>query len=203
MNNSKTSDSSDDAASRFMAMQRSLASSDLFKHLQLGNLGSEGLSSSVNSNSFEQPNNFSSLGLAGLAAAAGLAGIPLSSSGLSSMNNSVPTIAALLAASQEKMASEYRHNLNGLDKDHGVQNLKQAKDYFEINEEAVNRLHELKDMKRNMISINEKEAVKDEITPSDQTNSAISTSPLNSRLLPSPRESQTVPTNLPNRKSNF
>ena len=199
----KTSESSDEAASRFLAMQRSLAGTDLLKHLQLGNLGSEGLSSSVNSNSFEPSNSFSSLGLAGLAAAAGLAGIPLSSGGLSSMNNSVPTIAALLAASQEKMASEFRHNLNGLDKDHGVQNLKQAKDYFEMNEEAVNRLNELKDIKRNMMSYsnsNEKDIGKDEMSPSDRTNSMISKTSLNSRPVHSPKDHQSIPANPLNRK---
>ena len=206
MNNGKSSESSDDAASRFLAMQRSLAGSDLLKYLQHGNLGPDSLSSSVSSNNFESPNNFSSLGLAGIAAAAGLAGLPLSSSGLSSMNNSVPTIAAILAASQEKMVSEYRNNSNGLNRDRGVEDLKQAKDYFEINEEAVSRLHELKDIKRNMMkfsSPNEKETTKDETSPSDQTNSTISTSPINSRLLPSPRESQTISTNLPNRKLIF
>ena len=126
MNNGKSSDSSDDAASRFLAMQRSLAGSDLLKYLQHGNVGPESLSSSVNFNNFESPNNFSSFGLAGIAAAAGLAGLPLSSSGLSSMNNSVPTIAAILAASQEKMVSEYRNNSNGLNRDRGVEDLKQA-----------------------------------------------------------------------------
>ena len=203
MNHGQTTKSSEDATSRFLAMQRSIAGSDLLKHLQLGNLGSEGVSSSMHANNFEPANNFSSLGLAGLAAAAGLTGLPLSSGGLSPMNSSVPTIAALLAASQEKMVSEFRHNLNGLEKEHGVQDMQQAKDYFEMNEEAVNRLNELKDIKRNMMNYsnsNEKETGKDEVPSSDNTNSVISTSPLNSRSLPSPRESQIIPTNLPNRK---
>ena len=101
------------------------------------------------------------------------------------------------------MASEFRHNLNGLDKDHGVQDLKQAKDYFELNEEAVNRLNELKDIKRNMMSYsssNEKDSGRDEMSPPDHTNSMISKASLNSRTVHSPKDHQSIPANPPNRK---
>ena len=101
------------------------------------------------------------------------------------------------------MASELRHNLNGLEKDHGVQDLKQAKDYFEMNEEAVNRLNELKDIKRNMMnysSSNEKDIGRDEMSPSDRTNSMISKTSLNSRPVHSPKDHQSIPANPLNRK---
>ena len=93
----------------------------------------------------DKASNFSSLGLAGLAAAAGLAGLPLSSGALSPMNNSVPTIAALLAASQEKIVADLRQNFNGMEKENDVQHFPKAKEYFEINEDSINRLNEMKD----------------------------------------------------------
>ena len=151
MNHTKASESND-ATSRFLAMQRNIVGSDLLKQLQLSNMGSEGVPPTINPNSFGQASNFSSLGLAGLAAAAGLAGLPLSSGALSPMNNSVPTIAALLAASQEKIVADLRQNFNGMEKENDVQHFPKAKEYFEMNEDSINRLNEMKDLKRSMIT---------------------------------------------------
>ena len=203
LNHSKTSENSD-ATSRFLAMQRNIVGSDILKQLQLGSMGSaEGVPSAINANSYGQANNFSSLGLAGLAAAAGLAGLPLSSGGMSPMNNSVPTIAALLAASQEKIVADLRQNLNGLEKEHDVQNLQHAKDYFEMNEESINRLNEMKDLKRNMSrysSLNEKDAGNDEMI-TDHPKPLLAPSPQNSRSLPSPQENQAISSNFPSNMS--
>ena len=189
IHHNKTIESSD-AASRFLAMQRNIVGSDLLKQLQLGNMGSEAVPSTMNSNNFGQANNFSSLGLAGLAAAAGLAGLPLSSSGISPMNNSVPTIAALLAASQEKIVADFKQNLNGIEKEHDVQHFPKAKEYFELNEESINRLNEIKDLKRSMStysSSNEKDCGNDEIL-SNTPKPVLETSPPSSRPLSSPQE---------------
>ena len=189
INHTKTSESSD-ATSRFLAMQRNIVGSDLLKQLQLGNMVSEGVPPTINPNSFGQANNFSSLGLAGLAAAAGLAGLPLTSGAISPMNNSVPTIAALLAASQEKIVADLRQNLNGMEKEQDLQHFPKAKEYFEINEESINRLNEMKDLKRSMntySSSNEKDCGADEIM-SDTSKPLLETSPPSSRALSSPQD---------------
>ena len=149
MNQSRTSENSD-AASRFLAMQRSIAGSDLLKQLQLGNMGSEAVSTTLSSHNFGTTSNFSSFGLAGLAAAAGLAGLPMSSGGLSPITNSVPTIAALLAASQEKLVADLRQNLNGVDKEIDPKNMQHKKDVFEWNDASMSRLSQLRDLNRNM-----------------------------------------------------
>ena len=193
MNHGKPSAETNDAASRFLAMQRNILNSDLLKQLQLGNAGSEGILHAIHANSFNQANNPSSLGLAGLAAAAGLSGLPLSSGGLSSpMNNSVPTIAALLAASQEKIAADLRQNINGLEKEHDSQDREQPKDYFEMNDDSIRRFNELKNLKRSISSfptLNDKDGCDDELHV-DHSKSRLSTSPLNSRDQASPHESQ-------------
>ena len=149
MNQSRTSENSD-AASRFLAMQRNIAGSDLLKQLQLGNMGSEAVSTPPSSHDFGNASNFSSFGLAGLAAAAGLTGLPMSSGGISPITNSVPTIAALLAASQEKLAADIRQSLNGVDKEIDSKNMQHKKDIFELNDASMSRLTQLRDLNRNM-----------------------------------------------------
>lgn len=206
MNHTRTSESSD-AASRFLAMQRNIVGSDLLKQLQLGNMGSEGIPPAITSNNFGPANNFSSLGLAGLAAAAGLAGLPMSSGGLPPMTNSVPTIAALLAASQEKIVADLRQNLNGVEKEHDPPSMQQAKDFFEMNDGSITRLNELKELKRNMNNfsgLSDKDG-NDELS-SDSSKVLLSTSPQNSRSLSSPQENQAIPSfpsNVSRRKYTF
>ena len=152
-NPSKTQENNIDAASRFLAMQRNIVGSDLIKHLQLGTIGS--LDKEPQSDNLAHGNNLPPLGLAGLAAAAGLAGLPLSSAGIPPLNSSVPTIAALLAASQEKLAADIRHNINGLEKDHDEhQGMQLPKDYFDIKDEANGRLNEFKELKHNFSNSN-------------------------------------------------
>ena len=122
-------------------MQRNIVGSDLIKHLQLGTIGSlDKEPQSGQSDNFAHGNNLPPLGLAGLAAAAGLAGLPLSSAGIPPLNSSVPTIAALLAASQEKLAADIRHNINGLEKDHDEhQGMQLPKDYFDIKDDLESK----------------------------------------------------------------
>ena len=200
MNHARTSESSD-AASRFLAMQRNMVGSDLLKQLQLGSMGrSEGIRTvETPPSSFGEANNFSSLGLAGLAAAAGLAGLPMSSIGLSPITNSVPTIAALLAASQEKIVADLRQNLNGVEKEHDHPNMQHPKDFFEMNDEPMTKLNEVKDFKssiNNFSGLNDKENNDD--MSSDSAKAFLSASPQNNSLLPpSPHENQAMPSSFP------
>ena len=152
-------------------MQRNIVGSDLIKHLQLGTIGSlDKEPQSGQSDNFAHGNNLPPLGLAGLAAAAGLAGLPLSSAGIPPLNSSVPTIAALLAASQEKLAADIRHNINGLEKDHDEhQGMQLPKDYFDIKDEANGRLNEFKELKHKISNSNNNDVNEDSTSDVDKT----------------------------------
>ena len=152
-------------------MQRNIVGSDLIKHLQLGTIASlDKEPQSGQSDNFAHGNNLPPLGLAGLAAAAGLAGLPLSSAGIPPLNSSVPTIAALLAASQEKLAADIRHNINGLEKDHDEhQGMQLPKDYFDIKDEANGRLNEFKELKHNFSNSNNNDVNEDLTSDVDKT----------------------------------
>ena len=191
-NPSKTQENNIDAASRFLAMQRNIAGSDLIKHLQLGTIGSlDKEPQSGQSDNFAHGNNLPPLGLAGLAAAAGLAGLPLSSAGIPPLNSSVPTIAALLAASQEKLAADIRHNINGLEKDHDEhQGMQLPKDYFDIKDEANGRLNEFKELKHNFSNSNNND-VNEDLTSDVSKTFQIASSQV-SRAFSSQQENQQI-----------
>ena len=173
-------------------MQRNIVGSDLIKHLQLGTIGSlDKEPQSGQSDNFAHGNNLPPLGLAGLAAAAGLAGLPLSSAGIPPLNSSVPTIAALLAASQEKLAADIRHNINGLEKDHeDHQGMQLAKDYFNIKDEANGRLNEFKELKHN-VSYSNNNDVNEDLTSDVNKTFQIASSQV-SRAFSSQQENQQI-----------
>ena len=173
-------------------MQRNIVGSDLIKHLQLGTIGSlDKEPQSGQSDNFAHGNNLPPLGLAGLAAAAGLAGLPLSSAGIPPLNSSVPTIAALLAASQEKLAADIRHNINGLEKDHDEhQGMQLPKDYFDIKDEANGRLNEFKELKHNFSNSNNND-VNEDLTSDVSKTFQIASSQV-SRAFSSQQENQQI-----------